>query len=298
MRDRDRFYDIKKSRDLKGDHGYRYYYDYKNSNGYKNEYKNNYKSNYKSNSDHRYNKVNKKCYDYRYRRSSRYKRKEKSFVLGLALVVIALAIVVATKTVPDDSNDFSPSYGYQDSVYKTETATSQNKEKKLPLISQEDVEVGTKIDEYKGVAVYSNGKNYLASNGLNFSDDGYYFGYKWQCVEFVKRFYYEQFNHEMPDGAGHAKYFFNPLLEQGELNEQRGLYQYKNGGDVKPREDDLLVFDDGSYGHVAIISAVGDNWLEVVQQNSEFPREKYQLIVKDGTYTVEGDRNPVGWLRK
>ena len=236
---------------------------------------------------------------YKYSRYYKNKRKDRSFILGLALVVIALAIVTITKAIPDDKDNFTPSYGYQESASIAEAAKSQDKDKEqeTPLISQEDVEVGTVIDEYKGVPVYSNGKNYVASYGLNFSEDGYYYGYKWQCVEFVKRFYYEKFGHEMPDGAGHAKYFFNPMLEQGEFNEQRGLYQYKNGGNVKPREDDLLVFDDGAYGHVAIISAVGDDWLEVVQQNSKFPREKYQLIVQDGTYTVQGDKNPVGWLR-
>jgi len=269
MKNRRRSYHIKNSR------GYGYNHDYEN--GY----------------DHIYS------YDF-VSRFYKNKKKDRSLVLGLALVVIALAIVTAAKAIPDESDNFTPSYGYQESAYLAEAVQSQKdeEEQETPLISQEDVEVGTIIDEYKGVPVYSNGKNYVASHGLNFSEDGYYFGYKWQCVEFVKRFYYERFGHEMPDGAGHAKYFFNPLLEQGEFNEQRGLYQYKNGGDVKPREDDLLVFDDGAYGHVAIVSAVGDDWLEVIQQNSKYPREKYQLIVEDGTYTVKGDKNPVGWLRK
>lgn len=132
---------------------------------------------------------------------------------------------------------------------------------------------------------------------MNYSDDGYYYGLKWQCTEYVKRFYYTVYQHKMPDGAGNAKYYFNPMLEQGEYNNQRGLFQYKNGGDVKPREDDLIVFTDGKYGHVAIISATGEDWIEVVQQNSEVPRKRYKLVKTDGGYDVDGDRKPAGWLR-
>jgi surface antigen len=164
-------------------------------------------------------------------------------------------------------------------------------------IPQSQVKVGTKIDEYKGVAVYSNGKDYVASYGLNFSDDGYYYGLKWQCTEYVKRFYYSVFKHKMPDGAGNAKYYFNPMLEQGSYNSQRGLIQYKNGGNVKPQADDIIVFTDGKYGHVAIISAVGKDWIEVIQQNSEVPRKKYTLTKSDNEYFVDGDRKPAGWLR-
>jgi len=165
------------------------------------------------------------------------------------------------------------------------------------LTRQDEVPPGTIIDEFNGIPVYSNGANYTQDHGLNFSESGYYFGYKWQCVEFVRRDYYVVFGHEMPDGAGHAKYFFDPALAQGQYNKQRGLYQYKNGGDVKPAVHDLVVFDYGAYGHVAIVSAVGDDWVEVIQQNSEYPRERYTLEVKDGNYYMRGERTPVGWLR-
>lgn len=37
---------------------------------------------------------------------------------------------------------------------------------------------------------------------------GYYYGYKWQCVEYIKRFYYEAKGHKMPDSYGNAKDFW------------------------------------------------------------------------------------------
>jgi surface antigen len=205
------------------------------------------------------------------------------------LILLALVIVTTSKVVFKDKSQINPGYP---------TPISYDaRSEPLKVIPQSEVPVGTKIDEYKGVAIYSNGTDYMSSHGLNFSDDGYYYGYKWQCVEYVKRFYYEKYDHVMADGAGHAKYFFNPMLEQGEINEQRGLYQYHNGGDVQPQVDDLLVFDDGAYGHVAIISEVGDGWLEVIQQNSEVPRERYTLTAEDGKYTISGGKKAAGWLR-
>ncbi|HBI03286.1 MAG TPA: CHAP domain-containing protein, partial [Paenibacillaceae bacterium] len=126
-------------------------------------------------------------------------------------------------------------------------------EKVLPWNQQE---IGSVIDEYKGVSVFENGLNYTQSHGKNFNPDGYYYGYKWQCVEYVKRFYYDAKGHSMPNLYGNAKDFFNNTLSQGAFNKERGLYQYLNGGNVKPEPDDLLVFQTGLYGHVAIITKV------------------------------------------
>lgn len=154
------------------------------------------------------------------------------------------------------------------------------------------------LDEYKNVKVYDNGINFLKNHGTNYSEDGYYYGYKWQCVEFIKRFYYEAKDHKMPNVYGHAKDFFDTNLGQGEFNKDRGLYQYKNGGNVKPEVDDLIVFQDSTYGHVAIISEVGDDYIEVVQQNIyKKPRAKYPLKEENGCYYVDDGKSPAGWLR-
>lgn len=219
----------------------------------------------------------------------RSKKRYRSWRAALVLVIAAFVIVTGSK-IFSGKQEISPSYGSQIAAY-------QGSEKQDRAARQEESEAGTLIDSYKGVAVYSNGQNFMSSHGLSYSEDGYYYGYKWQCVEFVKRFYYEKYGHKMPDGAGHAKYFYNPLLEQGELNEQRGLVQYENGGDIKPKTDDLLVFADGAYGHVAIVCDVGNNWVEVIQQNSEVTRERYKLEKEDGKYLITGERVPAGWLR-
>jgi surface antigen len=164
--------------------------------------------------------------------------------------------------------------------------------------AQIDNNIGEVIDSYKGVNVYDNGADGTSSYGKNYSDDGYYFGYKWQCVEFVKRFFYQAKKHKMPNVMGNAKDFFSFDTKQGEMNKDRGLIQYYNGGNVSPEADDLLVFTDGGYGHAAIITSVSANEIEVIQQNVfGKTRDKYKLTVSDGNYFIENNEKPAGWLR-
>lgn len=159
--------------------------------------------------------------------------------------------------------------------------------------------IGKKIDSYKNVNVYYNGIIYTRAYGENYSNDGYFYGQKWQCVEFVKRFYFMAKNHRMPDVWGNAKDFFDDKLPQGELNNQRGLIQYKNGGNVKPAPDDLIVFTDTKFGHVAIVTKVTSDNIEVIQQNIYgHPRQLYKLTEENGKYIVGDKRKPAGWLRK
>ena len=78
-----------------------------------------------------------------------------------------------------------------------------------------------KIDSLHGVYVYYNGKTQNVS-GRNVVND-YNLGLKYQCVEFVKRYYFDYLNHKMPDSYGHAKGFFNKNIADGRLNKQRNL---------------------------------------------------------------------------
>ena len=84
-----------------------------------------------------------------------------------------------------------------------------------------DYEVGEKIDSLNSIYVYYNGgvDNVVQRN----TKDGYNLGLEFQCVEFVKRYYFEYHNHRMPDSYGHAISFFDKNLSDGELNKQRKL---------------------------------------------------------------------------
>jgi surface antigen len=165
-------------------------------------------------------------------------------------------------------------------------------------LNTDEAKIGKKIDSFKGVPVYYNGINNKESHGGHYSADGYYYGEKWQCVEFAKRFYYDAKGHKMPDVMGNAKDFFDPAVPHGKINTRRGLIQYRNGGDDKPQIDDLLVFTDSDYGHVAIVSKVSTDFIEVIQQNAQlYSRQKYQLKNTDSHYYVGTNKQPAGWLR-
>jgi hypothetical protein len=158
---------------------------------------------------------------------------------------------------------------------------------------------GAEIDSHNGVVIYYNGLSIGKSHGKHFSVDGYYFGKKWQCVEFVKRYYKVHLDHEMPEVYGHAKSFFDPQTAHGEINKERNLLQFENGKDESPELDDILVFTNTKYGHVAVVSKVFDDKVEVVQQNvGKRSRRIFKLNWIENNCTVGTDRKPSGWLRK
>lgn len=162
--------------------------------------------------------------------------------------------------------------------------------------------VGEQLDEFNGVAVYYNGGvNHVASR--NISQDGYNLGLEYQCVEFVKRYYYQQLQHKMPDSYGHAKDFYNPKLSDGQLNLARDLLQFSNPSHSKPQVNDIVIFAPSlfnRFGHVAIVSAVSDTHIEWIQQNAgpfSPTRERIGLQYEHNQYYLDNQRI-VGWLRK
>lgn len=162
--------------------------------------------------------------------------------------------------------------------------------------------VGEVIDSLNGVAVYYNG-GFAHVEGRNLTKDGYNLGLKYQCVEFVKRYYYEHYDHKMPDSYGHAKSFFDKTVADGALNKQRGLVQYKNGLLTRPREGDLLVYSPTFYnrfGHVAIVAEVTDDEVVIIQQNPGpwgSSRERFPLLKNEQGGWEIGYSRIIGFLR-
>ncbi len=165
-----------------------------------------------------------------------------------------------------------------------------------------DYEIGEAVDSLNNVIVYYN-DDISNVSGRNLVD-GYNLGLKYQCVEFVKRYYYEHFDHKMPDSYGHAKSFFDSNVEDGKINKQRDLKQFTNPSFSKPLISDLIVMDgslSNKFGHVAIISKATDNKIEIIQQNPgphSSSRKKFKLKqTNDGKWQIESSR-VLGWLRK
>lgn len=116
---------------------------------------------------------------------------------------------------------------------------------------------GEVAGEFEGVKIYSHDSSVRGN-----------FGLRYQCVEFVNRFYVKKLGHKNMEKAGHAdSYFWNTA--------NKGLVSYLNGGREPPKKYDILVFDggpkDGGYGHVGIIASVDlkSGNLELAQQNAK-----------------------------
>lgn len=162
------------------------------------------------------------------------------------------------------------------------------------------IDIGHEVDELDGIPVYYNGTTSNTS-GRNYSSDGYNYGLKWQCVEFVKRYYHQRLTHKMPNPWGHAKDFFHPQLKDGAFNLDRGLYQFKNGSANRIQKNDLLVFGghrSNRFGHVAIVAKVTDNAIEIVQQNVGIDSRMTLAINPRKGYCFVKNPQVLGWLGK
>ena len=82
--------------------------------------------------------------------------------------------------------------------------------------------IGEVIDSYNGINVYYNGDQANVI-GRSVTHDNYNLGLKYQCVEFVKRFYYIHYGHKMRDSYGHAKDLFDTSLPDLKLNHDLSL---------------------------------------------------------------------------
>ena len=170
------------------------------------------------------------------------------------------------------------------------------------LNTNPNFEIGEVIDSLDNVEVfYNGGVNHVRSRNL--SVDGYNLGLSYQCVEFVKRYYYKHYKHQMPDSYGHAKHFFDKSIGNGQFSNKRGLYQYSNGHGDLPSKGDIVVYSPSlfnRYGHVSIVSMVDleNKKIEIIQQNPgpfKPSRETYPIVSNDGAYMVENNRI-IGWL--
>lgn len=162
--------------------------------------------------------------------------------------------------------------------------------------------MGQILDSMNGVTVHYNGM-VGHTDGRNVSPDGYNIGMRHQCVEFVKRYYYQRLDHKMPDAFGNAKDFFDATLTDSSYNAKRGLMQYTNNSTSQPRAEDLLIFDGhagNKYGHVAIVAWVNDTALSIIQQNPgpfASSRDTFKLQHVNNKWCIHHPR-ALGWLRK
>jgi surface antigen len=151
---------------------------------------------------------------------------------------------------------------------------------------------GDSLGSFNGVtAYYNDGFSTCDDSGRHQNQDGYVYGKKWQCVEYVRRYYKDALNHEMPEYWGHATDYFLVNIPSGSMNLERDLLQHHNG-DVKPQKNDILIWP-GTYGHVAIVTNVTETTVSTIAQNVG---QNCTEVLSLNEYTISG--GCVGLLRK
>ena len=151
---------------------------------------------------------------------------------------------------------------------------------------------GTALASYRGVEARSNGQY---QRSLESCSDYESFGYQYQCVEYVRRFYAQALGVDTSKWRGNAvTYYANA--------HNFGLTAFSNDDSTGPAPDDIVVFRKGeSAGHVAIVTAVTADSVAVIEQNwSDSGVATLQLLQHDGKYSIlpRGSYQILGWLRK
>jgi surface antigen len=143
------------------------------------------------------------------------------------------------------------------------------------------------IGNFCGVMAYSNGPMYADTATGN--------GY-WQCVEYVKRFYLNAMGVDSSGWHGSAWTYYDSAPGWG-------LNSYQNNGFVPPMPGDIFVYNKGSttgnqYGHVAIVTAVRSNSIDVIEQNVN-PTNGFRTITRSGNSFPDWSGMSVrGWAHK
>ncbi|GMV41676.1 MAG: hypothetical protein AMXMBFR64_33920 [Myxococcales bacterium] len=132
---------------------------------------------------------------------------------------------------------------------------------------------GAVLGDVHGVEVRRNLVSDLAAlkanvSGISTGDKAYLttlrttYGYSYQCVELVNRYFAQALGHQNMIGTGNAKAY----LGEGD----RGLETHKSGGPARPQPGDLMVDLDGGggFGHVGIAKSATDSEVVVAQQNT------------------------------
>lgn len=168
-----------------------------------------------------------------------------------------------------------------------------------------------------GVAIYSS--DYATLNKADYPDDASfrsyigheYMGYKWQCVEFARRFLYLNYGVVFTDVGMAYEIFSLRILRQVVDEALLPLQAFSNGCRKPPAAGGLLIWQESGIfkrtGHVAIITEVLADKIRIVEQNvvhqrlrpgQQWTRElPYRLV--NGEYHIKDtfdDTVILGWM--
>jgi glutathionylspermidine amidase/synthetase len=142
--------------------------------------------------------------------------------------------------------------------------------------------------------------------------DGIYMGYKWQCVEFARRWLYINKGYIFNDVSMAYEIFNLRTVREVATNQLLPLQAFKNGAQRHPEPGSLLIWEEGGEfkhtGHVAIVTEVTENYVRIVEQNMDFAlwpqgcdysREIRAKVGSENDYWLEcsfSDATILGWM--
>ena len=142
--------------------------------------------------------------------------------------------------------------------------------------------------------------------------DGLYMGYKWQCVEFARRWMYLNRGLIFDDVAMAYEIFRLRSVRDVKNDTLLPLQAFRNGSRRHPEPGCLMIWSEGGEfertGHVAVVTQVFDDRVCLAEQNvdnHEWPegqshsREISARITDDGGYWLRcsfGDASILGWV--
>lgn len=147
---------------------------------------------------------------------------------------------------------------------------------------------GAEIGIWRNVVANSNGNDTGGWSSLEpYCQDGY----RYQCVEYPRRFY------RLAMGMDTSQWFANgnQFYTKGPI---WGLNRYANDATSLPQADDILCMDGSTYGHVAIVKRASSTSVDIVQQNCSTTTAYQTLSVSNGIVQAWSVLYVQGWLRK
>ncbi|KPI86537.1 putative Trypanothione synthetase [Leptomonas seymouri] len=169
--------------------------------------------------------------------------------------------------------------------------------------------------EIQGIApghipAYSNKHDHFFSGERSF-DANFFCGFKYQCVEFARRWLFERKGLVLPDVNWACHIFQLKTVKDAATAEDVPVVPVRNGTEARPEPDTLLIYpssESNAVGHVGAITEVGDDYVCVADQNYRFHKWEssyaYKLKLKheNGVWTIIDDIDPddaevpLGWI--
>ena len=168
-----------------------------------------------------------------------------------------------------------------------------------------------------GIAIYSS--DYHTADEKEYPDDAAfrsylgreYMGYKWQCVEFARRYLYLNHGMVFTDVGMAYEIFSLRFLRQVVNDALLPLQAFANGCKRKPEAGALLIWQEGGEfkhtGHVAIITEVLEDKIRIAEQNvihsrlpsgQQWTRELPMTVSESGYFLHDtfDDTEILGWM--